>query len=61
MIRNQLDAEPQPVRPSHEAPKAIDQWEPAALDLTRRGSRSLLHKKIVPLSPVVSDHRRLSA
>ena len=42
MIRNQLDAEPQPVRSSSEAPKAIDQREPAAQCSTRRGSRSFL-------------------
>jgi hypothetical protein len=42
MIRKQLDAEPQPVRSFPEAPKAIDQREPAARYSTRRGSRSLL-------------------
>jgi hypothetical protein len=64
MIRKQLDAEPQPVRPSREAPNAIDQREPAALYLTRRGSRSLLHKSFTLLNSVGDYHinrRRLSA
>jgi hypothetical protein len=45
MIRNQLDAEPQLVRPSHEASEAIDQWEPAA-DLTRRAPDHFLVRRI---------------
>jgi len=45
MIRKQLDAEPQPVRSSLEAPKATDQEEPVAPNVTRRGSRSL-HREL---------------
>jgi hypothetical protein len=48
MIRKELDAEPQLVRPSLEAPKAIDQREPVAPYLTRRGSRSLRGNPITP-------------
>jgi N-acetylglucosamine repressor len=49
MTRKQLDAEPQPERPSPEAPIAIDQREPAVGYSTRRGSRSLLRDLNVSL------------
>jgi len=44
MIREQFDAEPQPVRPSPEASRAIDPREPVAPYLTRPGSRSLFRE-----------------
>lgn len=49
MTRKQLDAQPQPERPSLEAPTATDQREPAAGFTTRRGSRSLLRDLNVSL------------
>lgn len=48
MNRKQIDAQPQPERPSLEAP-ANDQREPAAGYSTRRGSRSLLRDLNVSL------------
>ena len=49
MTRKQLDAQPQPERPSTEVPIATDQREPAAGYTTRRGSRSLLRDLNVSL------------
>lgn len=49
MTRKQLDAQPQPERPSIEVPIATDQREPAAGYTTRRGSRSLLRDLNVSL------------
>lgn len=60
MIREQLNAEPQLVRSSSEAPKATDQWEPAAGYWTWRGSRSVLRQLFGP-SVSAATRRRVVA
>jgi len=59
MIREQLNAEPQLVRSSFEASKAIDQWEPATGYWTWRGSRSFLRQMFgFPDSTAISHASR---